>query len=289
MQLGLVGLGKMGFNMRERVRRAGHEVIGYDRNPEVSDSESLADMVSKLEAPRVVWVMVPAGEITRNTVKELSELLQPGDLVVDGGNSKFTDDRIHADLLAEKQIGYLDCGVSGGVWGLDNGYALMVGGDAAHVEQAMPIFDALRPEGPREEGFAHAGKVGAGRSRRRDYTHATSQVKPTLAAIKASKCLTQKGCRDISAVCEPSRAGTQPGLSATPSECCLRPRSRAPPEPTKISSASALAQATPTPHARTAPTTAHSPTSKQALDFPRLGVCAACSASANCPKSSSPS
>jgi 6-phosphogluconate dehydrogenase len=162
VQLGLVGLGKMGFNMRERVRRAGHEVIGYDRNPEVSDSESLADMVSKLEAPRVVWVMVPAGDITRATVQELSELLQPGDLVIDGGNSKFTDDKIHADLLAEKEIGYLDCGVSGGVWGLDNGYALMVGGDAAHVEQAMPIFDALRPEGPREEGFAHAGKVGAG-------------------------------------------------------------------------------------------------------------------------------
>ncbi|WP_329788401.1 decarboxylating 6-phosphogluconate dehydrogenase [Lentzea sp. DG1S-22] len=162
MQLGLVGLGKMGFNMRERVRRAGHEVIGYDRNPEVSDSESLADMVAKLEAPRVVWVMVPAGDITRNTVKELSELLSPGDLVIDGGNSKFTDDRVHADLLAEKEIGYVDAGVSGGVWGLENGYALMVGGDAAHVEQAMPIFDALRPEGPREEGFAHAGKVGAG-------------------------------------------------------------------------------------------------------------------------------
>ncbi|TWP52837.1 decarboxylating 6-phosphogluconate dehydrogenase [Lentzea tibetensis] len=162
MQLGLVGLGKMGFNMRERVRRAGHEVIGYDRNPEVTDSESLADMVSKLESPRTVWVMVPAGEITRQTVQELSELLSPGDVVVDGGNSKFTDDRVHADLLAQKQIGYLDCGVSGGVWGLDNGYALMVGGSKELVERTMPIFDALRPEGPREEGFAHAGDVGAG-------------------------------------------------------------------------------------------------------------------------------
>ncbi|NUT98823.1 MAG: decarboxylating 6-phosphogluconate dehydrogenase [Saccharothrix sp.] len=162
MQLGLVGLGKMGFNMRERIRRAGHEVVGYDRNPDVTDADSLAAMVAKLEAPRVVWVMVPAGDITRQTIAELGELLAEGDLVIDGGNSRFTDDTKNAEALAAKGIGYLDCGVSGGVWGLDNGYGLMVGGDAAHVERAMPIFDALRPEGPREEGFAHAGKVGAG-------------------------------------------------------------------------------------------------------------------------------
>ncbi|MFI9810870.1 phosphogluconate dehydrogenase (NAD(+)-dependent, decarboxylating) [Saccharothrix variisporea] len=162
MQLGLVGLGKMGFNMRERIRRAGHEVVGYDRNPDVTDADSLADMVAKLEAPRVVWVMVPAGDITRQTIAELGELLAEGDLVIDGGNSRFTDDTKNAEALGAKGIGYLDCGVSGGVWGLENGYGLMVGGDAAHVERAMPIFDALRPEGPREEGFAHAGKVGAG-------------------------------------------------------------------------------------------------------------------------------
>ncbi|MEJ2852464.1 MULTISPECIES: phosphogluconate dehydrogenase (NAD(+)-dependent, decarboxylating) [unclassified Saccharothrix] len=162
MQLGLVGLGKMGFNMRERIRRAGHEVVGYDRNPDVTDADSLADMVAKLEAPRVVWVMVPAGDITRQTIADLGELLAEGDLVIDGGNSRFTDDTKNAEALAAKGIGYLDCGVSGGVWGLENGYGLMVGGDAAHVERAMPIFDALRPEGPREEGFAHAGKVGAG-------------------------------------------------------------------------------------------------------------------------------
>ncbi|GAB1512021.1 decarboxylating 6-phosphogluconate dehydrogenase [Actinophytocola sp. KF-1] len=162
MQLGLVGLGRMGFNMRERLRAAGHEVVGYDRNPDVSDSESLADMVSKLSAPRVVWVMVPAGDPTRQTIAELSDLLSGGDTVIDGGNSRFSDDTRNAALLAEKGIAYLDCGVSGGVWGKDNGYGLMVGGAAEDVERVMPIFDALRPEGPREEGFAHAGAVGAG-------------------------------------------------------------------------------------------------------------------------------
>ena len=162
MQLGLVGLGKMGGNMRERIRRAGHEVVGYDRNKAVSDASSLADMVHKLDAPRVVWVMVPHGAPTRDTVAELAELLDKGDLVIDGGNSKFTEDFENEKLLKAKGIGYLDCGVSGGIWGLDNGYGLMVGGTAANVKKAMPIFDALRPEGPRDEGFVHAGKVGAG-------------------------------------------------------------------------------------------------------------------------------
>ena len=162
MQLGLIGLGKMGGNMRERLRRAGHEVVGYDRNQEVSDARSLADLVKKLDAPRVVWVMVPHGAPTRDTVLKLGDLLDKGDLVIDGGNSRFTDDAEHEQLLKAKGIAYLDCGVSGGVWGLDNGYGLMVGGTAANVRRAMPIFDALRPEGPRDEGFVHAGKVGAG-------------------------------------------------------------------------------------------------------------------------------
>ncbi|MFI9380883.1 phosphogluconate dehydrogenase (NAD(+)-dependent, decarboxylating) [Kutzneria sp. NPDC052558] len=162
VQLGLIGLGKMGFNMRERLRKAGHEVVGYDRNPAVTDVASLADLVGALAAPRTVWIMVPAGDPTRKTVEELRELLDEGDLVIDGGNSRFTDDSANSAALDEKGIGYLDCGVSGGVWGLEVGYGLMVGGDKKHVEQAMPIFDALRPEGPREEGFAHAGPVGAG-------------------------------------------------------------------------------------------------------------------------------
>ena len=162
MQLGLIGLGKMGGNMRERIRAAGHEVIGYDINPAVSDVRSLAELVKKLEGPRIVWTMVAAGRITRETVAKLADLLEPGDLVIDGGNSRFTDDFENEKLLKSKGIGYLDCGVSGGIWGRANGYGLMVGGTKANVKRAMPIFDALRPEGPRDEGFVHAGKVGAG-------------------------------------------------------------------------------------------------------------------------------
>ncbi|ARO12617.1 decarboxylating 6-phosphogluconate dehydrogenase [Propionibacterium freudenreichii] len=162
MQLGLIGLGRMGRNMAERISRAGHDVIGYDRDPQVSQVADLPALVDALELPRVVWVMVPAGEATRAVIAELAGLLAPGDLVIDGGNSHYTDDRPNAETLGDKGIHYLDCGVSGGVWGLDNGYGLMVGGDDADVARAMPIFDALRPEGPRDEGFVHAGRIGAG-------------------------------------------------------------------------------------------------------------------------------
>ncbi|MCI3935013.1 phosphogluconate dehydrogenase (NAD(+)-dependent, decarboxylating) [Streptomyces sp. AN091965] len=160
MELGLVGLGKMGGNMRERIRRAGHTVIGYDRDPKVSDVASLAELVDKLEGPRVVWVMVPAGAPTQSTIDELKDLLAEGDVVVDGGNSRWTDDEKHAAELAERGIGFVDCGVSGGVWGLENGYALMVGGGDEHVARVQPVFDALKPEG--DFGYVHAGKVGAG-------------------------------------------------------------------------------------------------------------------------------
>src|SRR3954466_64729 len=160
MELGLVGLGKMGGNMRERIRRAGHTVIGYDRNPEISDVSDLAELVGKLEAPRTVWGMVPAGAPTQSVVDELGELLQPGDVIVDGGNSRWTDDEKHAEELGAKGIGFVDAGVSGGVWGLKNGYALMVGGDAENIAKVQPVFDALKPEG--DFGFVHAGKVGAG-------------------------------------------------------------------------------------------------------------------------------
>ncbi len=160
MDLGLVGLGKMGGNMRTRLRDAGHTVVGYDRNADLSDADSLQDMISRLPQPKVVWVMVPAGEATRGTITELMGLLEEGDLVVDGGNSRWTDDQRNAEMLAEKGIGFVDCGVSGGVWGLKNGYALMCGGDAADVAKVQPAFDALKPAG--EFGFVHAGKVGAG-------------------------------------------------------------------------------------------------------------------------------
>jgi 6-phosphogluconate dehydrogenase len=162
MQLGLVGLGRMGANMRERLRQAGIDALGYSRTSPSRDVASLAELASRLTPPRAVWVMVPAGTPTRTTVTQLAELLQRGDVVVDGGNSRYTDDQVHAQLLAEHGIGYLDCGVSGGIWGRDNGYALMVGGAAEHVQRLMPVFDALRPPGPREEGFVHAGGVGAG-------------------------------------------------------------------------------------------------------------------------------
>src|SRR5690349_8814199 len=160
MELGLVGLGKMGGNMRERIRRAGHTVIGYDRNPDLADVHSLEELVGKLKGPRVVWVMVPAGAPTQSTIDELAELLEPGDVVVDGGNSRWTDDEKHAAELGIKGIGFVDAGVSGGVWGLQNGYALVVGGDKEHVERLQPIFEALKPEGP--YGYVHAGRVGAG-------------------------------------------------------------------------------------------------------------------------------
>jgi 6-phosphogluconate dehydrogenase len=162
VQLGLAGLGKMGANMRERLRAAGIEVLGFRRSPEDRDVASLAELAERLSPPRAVWVMVPSGQATRNTVTQLAALLDEGDLVIDGGNSHYTEDQAHAQLLGKQGIGYLDCGVSGGVWGQQNGYGLMVGGAADHVERLMPVFDALRPEGPREEGFVHAGDVGAG-------------------------------------------------------------------------------------------------------------------------------
>lgn len=162
MQLGLIGLGKMGFNMRARLRDGGHEVVGFDPRPEVSDVESLSALAGALESPRVVWVMVPSGSVTDQTITELSEVLGEGDLVIDGGNSRYTEDGPHAKLLADKGIGFIDAGVSGGIWGLAEGYGLMVGGSDADIERAMPIFETLRPPGSKEDGFVHVGPVGAG-------------------------------------------------------------------------------------------------------------------------------
>lgn len=162
MHIGIIGLGKMGNNMRARLRANGVDVTGYDPNPDVTDAETLADLVAALPVPRIVWVMVPSGKITDDVIHDVANVLSPGDLVIDGGNSRYTEDALHAEFLATKQIKFLDVGVSGGIWGLENGYGLMAGGDMADVERAMPIFDGLRPDGPRDEGFVHAGPVGAG-------------------------------------------------------------------------------------------------------------------------------
>jgi 6-phosphogluconate dehydrogenase len=159
MHIGLVGLGKMGGNMRERLRGGGHTVVGFDHNREISDADSLAGMVDALPSPKVVWVMVPSGDPTRATITELQGLLGEGDLIVDGGNSRWSDDLVHAEQLAPSGIGFVDCGVSGGVWGLKNGYALMCGGSAEDVAKVQPAFDTLKPE---DGGFVHAGPVGAG-------------------------------------------------------------------------------------------------------------------------------
>ncbi len=157
----MVGLGKMGGNMRDRLREDGHTVVGYDRNQDIADVESLTAMVEALSSPRVVWVMVPAGDPTHAVIDELADLLEEGDVVVDGGNSKWSGDQAHADQLGELGIGFLDCGVSGGVWGRENGYALMYGGPAEQVAKVQPIFNSLKPEG--EFGAVHAGTtVGAG-------------------------------------------------------------------------------------------------------------------------------
>ena len=155
----MVGLGRMGGNMAERLRRKGHEVVGYDRNAEIADVKTLSELVDALPSPRVVWVMVPSGEPTKATITELGERLSVTDLVVDGGNSNYRESIARSEELAAKGIGFVDAGVSGGVWGLENGYGLMVGGSDEHVGQIRPVLEALAPEGG---GLVHAGPVGAG-------------------------------------------------------------------------------------------------------------------------------
>jgi 6-phosphogluconate dehydrogenase len=167
MQLGFVGLGRMGANMVRRLLRNDHEVIAYNRTPEKTKeiagegagaAFSIAELVSQLKAPRAVWIMVPAGDATEAQISELLEHLEPGDTIIDGGNTNFHDDRRrHADL-ATKGIRYVDVGTSGGIWGLQVGYCLMVGGDKEAVERLEPIFRSLAPEG----GYLHVGGPGAG-------------------------------------------------------------------------------------------------------------------------------
>jgi 6-phosphogluconate dehydrogenase len=183
MQLGIIGLGRMGANIGRRLMKNGHTVVGYDASPlavkaleGAAGAASLEDMVAKLAAPRAIWVMLPAGKITEETIAKLGSLLSKGDCVIDGGNSFFKDDVRRAHALAEKGIAYLDVGTSGGVWGLERGYCMMIGGDKATVDRLDPIFKTLAPgagdiartpgrekSDPRvTEGYMHAGPAGAG-------------------------------------------------------------------------------------------------------------------------------
>jgi 6-phosphogluconate dehydrogenase len=154
----MVGLGRMGANMAERLRRGGHEVIGYDRNPDVSDVGSLSELVDRLTAPRSVWVMVPAGDPTEQTIRELADLLQAEDLIVDGGNSNFRDSVRRGAELEKRGLLFADAGTSGGIWGLEVGYCLMVGGSDEGFRRIEPALKTLAPE----DGYAHVGPVGAG-------------------------------------------------------------------------------------------------------------------------------
>lgn len=167
MQIAMIGLGKMGGNMVRRLLRGGHTVVAFDRDPEAVKklaaegaiaANSLKEVADKLSAPRTAWVMVPSGAPTESTIAELAGLFAEGDIIIDGGNSNHRDSRRHAEELAAKKIRFLDAGTSGGVWGLENGYCLMVGGDTSAFEHVKPAFTTLAPEG----GLAHYGKAGAG-------------------------------------------------------------------------------------------------------------------------------
>ncbi|MBC8334816.1 MAG: decarboxylating 6-phosphogluconate dehydrogenase [Anaerolineales bacterium] len=169
MKIGMIGLGKMGANMTSRLLRGGHEVVAFDLNEDAiqkaeaegaEGARTLAEVAEKLSSPRVVWVMVPAGKITESVISELGELLSEGDTIIDGGNTMYKDDIRRAAELAEKNIHYVDVGTSGGVWGLAEGYSMMIGGETEAVSRLSPILETLAPAA--DLGWGHVGPVGAG-------------------------------------------------------------------------------------------------------------------------------
>lgn len=169
MKLGMIGLGRMGANMAQRLTGGGHQVVGFDPKPEArkeleskgaTSADSLTTLVAQLPVPRTLWLMVPAGDVTDGTLKQLLPLLAPGDTVIDGGNSNYKDTMRRAETFAGQQIHYIDCGTSGGVWGLAEGYSLMIGGDEAAVERMRPIFETLAPA--KDQGWGRVGPVGSG-------------------------------------------------------------------------------------------------------------------------------
>jgi len=170
MKLAMVGLGKMGGNMAKRLMNAGHQVVGFNHHKALTDSlaseselivsYSLKEAVGKLDGVKIIWLMIPAGEAVESSIEELQSLLEEGDIVIDGGNSNFNDTIIRAKQLAENKIQMLDVGVSGGIWGLAEGYSMMVGGSKASAKTLTPIFEALAPE--KEKGWGHVGPNGAG-------------------------------------------------------------------------------------------------------------------------------
>jgi 6-phosphogluconate dehydrogenase len=169
MDLGMIGLGRMGANMAQRLVRGGHRIVGFDPNAAarkaaedsgVESADSLEALVQKLDAPRAIWTMVPAGPITDSTIIALLGLLAPGDCIIDGGNSYYKDSLRRAATCSAKKIDFVDCGTSGGVWGLDQGYSMMVGGDAAVIERLRPIFETLAPAAA--QGWGRVGPVGSG-------------------------------------------------------------------------------------------------------------------------------
>jgi len=170
MRIALIGLGKMGANMARRLLRNGIEVVGYNRSSEIVrqlqneenliPADSLEQAVAQLPTPRIVWLMLPAGDVTEQTLQALPALLEPGDIVIDGGNANYHDSQRRAAMLAEQQIGFVDAGTSGGVWGLSEGYCMMVGGEQAHVDPLIPVLKVLAPAS--DAGWAHVGPPGAG-------------------------------------------------------------------------------------------------------------------------------